>query len=132
MLKNASWSKNIRILYFFIVNKLHHLKGTLMQIWKSSNMFVFIKKQYLGKFAFLILIIFELFAQIWLIFILNVCKQTFHIPYLLLSQSLTRVLMWNLRHIIFIWRWRLADSQICINVPLIKSITQEIIDLLSI
>ena len=38
-----------------------------MQIWKSPYMFVFIKKQYLENFAFLILRILELFAR-------EVCK----------------------------------------------------------
>ena len=39
------------------------LKGTLMQILKSPNMFVFIQKQYLENFAFLILKILELFTR---------------------------------------------------------------------
>ena len=38
-------------------------KGTLMQIWKSSYMIVFIQKQYPENFAFLILRINELFAR---------------------------------------------------------------------
>ena len=42
-------------------------KVTLMQIWKSPYMFVFIWKQYLENFAFLILIILELFPR-------KVCK----------------------------------------------------------
>ena len=41
--------------------------GTLMQIWKSSYMFVFIQKQYPENFEFLVLRIFELFAH-------EVCK----------------------------------------------------------
>ena len=45
------------------------LKGlkVLMQIWKSSYMFVFILKQYSENIAFFILIILELFAH-------EVCK----------------------------------------------------------
>ena len=39
------------------------LKGTLMQILKSPNMFVCIQKQYLENFAFLILKILELFTR---------------------------------------------------------------------
>ena len=39
------------------------LKGTLMQILKSPNMFVFIQKQFLENFAFLILKILELFTR---------------------------------------------------------------------
>ena len=42
---------------------LHWLKGTLMQIWKSPYMFVFIWKQYLENFAFLIPRIPELFTR---------------------------------------------------------------------
>ena len=43
------------------------LKGTLMQVWKSPYMFVFIYKQYPESFAFLILRILKLFAR-------EVCK----------------------------------------------------------
>ena len=39
------------------------LKGTLMQIWKSPNVLVFIWKQYPENFAFLILRIIELFTR---------------------------------------------------------------------
>ena len=42
-------------------------KGTLMQIWKSSDIFVFIQNQYPENFALLILKIPELFAR-------EVCK----------------------------------------------------------
>ena len=42
-------------------------KGTLMQIWKSSEIFVFIQNQYPENFALLILKIPELFAR-------EVCK----------------------------------------------------------
>ena len=42
-------------------------KGTLMQIWKSSDIFVFIQSQYPENFALLILKIPELFAR-------EVCK----------------------------------------------------------
>ena len=38
-------------------------KDTLMQIWKSSYMFVFIQKQYPENFSFLILSIIELFTS---------------------------------------------------------------------
>ena len=37
---------------------------------------------------------------------LNVCEQTFHISYVRISQKVKVVLMWNLQHIIFIWRRR--------------------------
>ena len=43
------------------------LKGTLMQIWKSLYVIVFIKKQYSENFAFLILRVLELFTR-------EVCK----------------------------------------------------------
>ena len=39
------------------------IKGTLMQIWKSLHMFVFILKQYPKNFAFWILEILELFTR---------------------------------------------------------------------
>ena len=39
------------------------LKGTLIQIWKSPYMFVFIWKQYPGNLAFLILRILELLVR---------------------------------------------------------------------
>ena len=42
-------------------------KGTLMKIWKSPYMFVFIQTQYPKNFAFLILRILELLAR-------EVCK----------------------------------------------------------
>ena len=38
-------------------------KGTLMQIWKSLDMFEFISKQYPENFAFLILRALELFTR---------------------------------------------------------------------
>ena len=43
------------------------IKGTLMQIWKSPYVFVFIWKQYPESFALLILRILGLFAR-------EVCK----------------------------------------------------------
>ena len=43
------------------------LKGTLMEIWKSPYMFVFIYKYYRENFAFLILVILELHTR-------KVCK----------------------------------------------------------
>ena len=43
--------------------EIAQFKGTLMQIWKSPYMFVFIWKQYPENFAFLILRIIELFAR---------------------------------------------------------------------
>ena len=46
---------------------LVNIKGTLMQIWKSLSMFVFIEEQYPENFAVLILRILKLFAR-------EVCK----------------------------------------------------------
>ena len=51
---NKAMQLRIRILDF---------KGTLMQIWKSHYMFLFIWMQYPEDFAFLILRILELFAS---------------------------------------------------------------------
>ena len=44
---------------------------------------------------------------------LNICKQTFHISHMWISQKVIGVLMWNLRHNIFIWRqryWQILNS----------------------
>ena len=41
-----------------------------------------------------------------MLLLLNVCKQTFHISHLRVSQKVKGILMWNLQHIIFIWRRR--------------------------
>ena len=37
---------------------------------------------------------------------LNVCKQTFHISHVSISQKVKDALMWNVQHITFIWRRR--------------------------
>ena len=37
---------------------------------------------------------------------LNVCKQTFHITHVRISQKVKGVSMWNLQHIILIWSGR--------------------------
>ena len=37
---------------------------------------------------------------------MNVCKQTFHISYVRISQKIKGVFMWNLQYIISIWRRR--------------------------
>ena len=37
---------------------------------------------------------------------LNVCKNTFHISHVRISQKVKGVLMWNFRHLVFIWRRR--------------------------
>ena len=44
---------------------------------------------------------------------LNICKQTFHKSHMRISQKVKGVLMWNLQHIIFIWRrryWQIFKS----------------------
>ena len=68
-------------------------------------MFVLIEKQYPENSAFLILRILELYAREvckflknWANFylnllFLNVCKQTFHIPHVLISQNLKGFLL---------------------------------------
>ena len=48
---------------------------------------------------------------------LNVCKETFHISHVRISQKVKGVLMWNLRHIIFIWRQRYWQIFKCALVP---------------
>ena len=102
-------------------------KSTLIQIWKSSYLFVFIYQQYPENFAFLILRIIELFARevckfvkkqdnfYFILSFLNVCKQFYHISHVHVSQNVTGVLMWNLRHIIFMWRrrvWQIFKSAV--------------------
>ena len=47
----------------FILTKLTQVKGTLMQIWKSPYMFLFILKYYPENFTFLILRIRELYTR---------------------------------------------------------------------
>ena len=42
---------------------LSEIKGTLMQIWRSPNMFIFAQKQYPENFAIVILRIVQLFAR---------------------------------------------------------------------
>ena len=101
----------------FIEIRLWLLKGTLMQIWKSPYMFVLIQKQYPENFSLLFLRIAELsarevvdFLKSRLIFNIfccfKLCKQTFHISHVHISQKVKDVLMWNLKHIIFIWSRR--------------------------
>ena len=75
---------------------------------------MFILKRYLENFAFLIQRIIELFAREvckflkkqakfqHILLFQNVCKQTFHISYVRISQNVEVVLMWNLQDIIFI------------------------------
>ena len=38
--------------------------------------------------------------------LLNICKQTFHISHVRISQKVKYALMWNLQSIIFKWRWK--------------------------
>ena len=108
----------------FIEIRLWLLKGTLMQIWKSLYMFVLIQKQYPENFSLLFLRIAELsarevvdFLKSRLIFNIfccfKLCKQTFHISHVHISQKVKDVLMWNLKHIIFIWSrryWQIFKS----------------------
>ena len=37
---------------------------------------------------------------------LNVCKQPFHITHVCISQKVKSLLVWNLQHIVFIWKRR--------------------------
>ena len=53
--------------------------GTLMQIWKSSCMFLFIWKYYLENFAFLTLRILELYTR--KVCVMFVCKHKETIEY---------------------------------------------------
>ena len=62
---------NINQYHFWSTNRFL-AKGTLMQIWNSPYMLVFIWKQYPEYFAFLILRILELFAREVCIFLKKV------------------------------------------------------------
>ena len=54
----------MKIVFYNLYKELEAgIKGTLMQIWKSLNIFVFISKQYPENFAFLILRVLELFTR---------------------------------------------------------------------
>ena len=88
---------------------LWYIKGTLMQIWKSPYMIVFIQKQCYENFAFLILTIarclpvkFVKFLKSRLFFFFFF----FHISPAGISQKVKGILIWNLQHIAFIWRQR--------------------------
>ena len=44
---------------------------------------------------------------------LNVCKETFHVSHVHASQKVKDILMWNVQHIIFMWRrryWQIFKS----------------------
>ena len=96
-LEGESWESDFKITHFMCHVLLKHIKGTLMQIWKTYYMFVFI---------------------LTYIFFLNVCKQTFHIYHARISWKVKVVLMWNLQHF-HIKTKILVDLHICISVPLI-------------
>ena len=93
-------------------------KGTVMQIWKFPYMFVFIWKQYLENFAFLILRTIKLFARenckflkkctnsYFILLFWNVYKQIFHISHVHISQNVKGALLRRFQHIIFMWRWK--------------------------
>ena len=50
-------------LNFFILQTSNAIKGTLMQIWNSPCMFLFIYKYYPENFAFLTLRVLELYTR---------------------------------------------------------------------
>ena len=65
----------------------------------------------------------RLIFNIFVLLFLNVCKQTFHISHVRISQKLKDVLMWNRKHIFFIVKTKILanpqfDFQIRISVPL--------------
>ena len=49
---------------------------------------------------------------------LYVYKKTFHISLVRITQKGNADIMWNLQQIIFMWRKRFLDFQICISIPL--------------
>ena len=79
--------------------------------YDGNIVLVFIKKEYPEDFAFFVLRDLDLFASeackflkkkanfyLILLFV-NVCKQTFHISHVRISQNVKGVLMRNIRHI---------------------------------
>ena len=57
------WLCLLMQLNFFILQTSNAIKGTLMQIWKSPCMFLFIYKYYPENFAFLTLRVLELYTR---------------------------------------------------------------------
>ena len=114
---------------YWLMKKISSRQGSiLINFWrypsadlKSPYIFVFIQKQYLANFAFLILRIIKLFTREvckflknkanfqYILSFRNVCKQTFHISHVRISQKVKGVTMTNLRHIIFMWRRRYQE-----------------------
>ena len=99
-----------------------------MQIWKSPYMFVFMQKQCLENFAFLILRILELFAReacksrlifnIFFCFWMFVNKSFTYLSRALISESKR---CFNLKSSTYYFHIKTkisADFQICISVPL--------------
>ena len=64
----------------YVYYRLSYFKGTLMQIWKSPYMFVFIWKYNPENSAFWILIILELFTRKVRIFVKGTLMQTWKSP----------------------------------------------------
>ena len=110
-----------------------HIKGTLMQIWKSSYMFAVIWKQNPENFAFLILIILELFAREVCIFLKKrLIFNIFYCFWMFVNKLFTRANFscahisktkrcFNMKPSIYHFHMKtkiLADLQICISVPL--------------
>ena len=86
-------------------------------IFVSWSLFVFIWKQCPQNFAFLNQVFSSYLPMKYvnffknrlmcnIILFPNVCIHTFHISHLHISQKLRSMYMWNLQHIIFIWRRR--------------------------
>ena len=107
------------------------VKDTQMQIWKSLYMVVFIFKQYPENFAFLILRILELFTRevckflkkwahfYYILLFLNICKQTFQISHVRISQKLKSC--FNVKSWAYYFHMKtkiLENFQICISVLL--------------
>ena len=58
--KNESLLKIMKSTFYFMLKALFVLKGTLMQIWKSTNIFFFIRKWYVENFTLKHLSLFEI------------------------------------------------------------------------
>ena len=108
---------------------LFYFKGTLMEIWKSLNVFAFIWKQYPENFAFLFRKILEFAQEVWnskimLIFILFyfLCifvNKVFTYLKCAYLKTWKGVLIWNLRHIVFMWRrryWQILKSALSFRI----------------
>ena len=105
------------------------LKGTLMQIWKSSNIPAFIWKKYVEDFTFEDLLLFEICAR-EICEKFEICEIYLKLTYFLRNLQISRENNWRILRsenakfsgYCFYMNTNIqGDFQICISVPLIAS-----------